>query len=591
VTAVSISNAERAGNMATVQREREEPKRKVLVAPSLNGNGMRGLILAGVAAVISVGAHAGVIFLLLNLDLGPAQGQTGGEVTVAPIVDDGTDAKKKAEEQKEEKPDKDRGKEDDIDLSRTDIGNDSFKDTNYDTTRLGDISVPQLDPNAGPNDAPGSLDPNITNTKQMAIPPPPGTGGVGPGGIPHSADGTAAMIPGVPNVIGTGLPGSQVPNLFAGRGSAVTRERMLEQGGGNKESEAMVARGLQFLANHQAMDGHWGMHDFDRHARKQTKNAKGEAVVTFEKDKSMPGTTRQNDVAGTGFGLLPFLAAGHTHHAVKDSKFDYSKNVKLGLIWLIKQQDKDKNGYYGGDMYAHAIASIAMCEAYGLTADPMLKLSAQRAVHYLEYAQDPSGGGWRYGPQQPGDTSVTGWCMMALKSGQMAGLSVKPEVLKKAEKFLDSCESSNKGGYSYTPGGGEGITMTAVGLLCRQYMGVTPRNPGLLQGVQRLERSRPDANHNIYYLYYATQVMHHMGGDNWDEWNKGADGKAGIRDTLIALMDKGTTNPDLEGSWDPKQLGAEGRLMSTSLALLTLEVYYRHLPLYRRDAGQVKGAQ
>jgi len=94
---------------------------------------------------------------------------------------------------------------------------------------------------------------------------------------------------------------------------------------------------------------------------------------------------------------------------------------------------------------------------------------------------------------------------------------------------------------------------------------------------------------SIYYLYYATQVMHHMGGKEWKTWNLGpnGDGRGGIRDILIGSMDKGIANPDTEGSWLLNN--GEGRLMSTSLALLTLEVYYRHLPLYRRDVTAVKG--
>jgi hypothetical protein len=571
------------------------PQRKFLVAPNFNGNGMRSLVLAGIASIISIGAHAAVIILLINLDLGAAEGNQGAADS-APLVDDGAADKKKEEDKKkdEDKKDKDRGKEDDIDLSRTDIGNDTNNDTNYNVPKIGDISVPPLDPMAAADATPGSLDPKITNTTPMTIPPPPGVGNVfGPGGVPSSADGTAAMIPGVTG-LGNGLSGTQVPNLFAGRGQGVTRERMLIDGGGNAKSEAMVGRGLQFLANHQALDGHWGMHDFDRHAKKEVKNAKGEKSFEYGRDKSMPGTNRQNDVAGTAFGLLPFLAAGHTQNPVPGSKYDYSKSVDAGLKWLIKHQDK--NGYYGGDMYAHGLATIAMCEAYGLSRDKRLEGSAQAAIHYIESAQGP-GGGWRYGPKaDPGDTSVTGWELMALKSGQMAGLTVKPGTIKMCEKYLDSCESSNKGGYSYTPGGGETPTMTAVGLLCRQYLGVNPRNPDLLAGVQRLEKNPAAPNQSIYYLYYATQVMHHMGGDNWETWNKGTnydpktDTGNGMRDTLINLMDKGTSNPDTEGSWVLP--GADNsRLMSTSLALLTLEVYYRHLPLYRRDVGQVKGTK
>ena len=363
---------------------------------------------------------------------------------------------------------------------------------------------------------------------------------------------------------------------------------MAGQEGASAPSEAAVGKGLQFLANHQNRDGHWSMQQFDLDARKQVKKANDEVSYVYARDKSDPHTARNNDIAGTAFGLLPFLAAGHTHLPVKESKFDYSKIVKAGLSYLMKQQNKD--GYYGGDAYAHALATIAMCEAYGLTAEPTFKQSAQRAIQYIESAQHESGG-WRYSPRQPGDTSVTGWYLMALKSGQMAGLTVKAETLRKVEKHLDSCESQNKGGYSYLPGTGETVSMTAVGLLCRQYLGATPRNVGLLEGAKRLEASPPSRNTNIYYLYYATQVMHHMGGEAWQKWNLGpdGDGKGGIRDTLIALMDKGDKNPDTEGSW--LLTGGDGRLMSTSLALLTLEVYYRHLPLYRRDVTAVKGAK
>ena len=124
-------------------------------------------------------------------------------------------------------------------------------------------------------------------------------------------------------------------------------------------------------------------------------------------------------------------------------------------------------------------------------------------------------------------------------------------------------------------------------MLCRQYSGVNPRNPGLLAGVQRLKANPPGKLDDIYYLYYATQVMHHMQGESWRFWNEGVDenGKKihnGIRDSLISKQDTGATpkHPHQVGSW-PGSAG--GRIMATSLSLLCLEVYYRHLPLYRRD--------
>src|SRR6185312_9921148 len=106
---------------------------------------------------------------------------------------------------------------------------------------------------------------------------------------------------------------------------------------------------------------------------------------------------------------------------------------------------------------------------------------------------------------------------------------------------------------SYTPGGGETLPMTAVGMLCRQYSGINPRNPALLAGVQKLRQKGPGTTGNLYYEYYATQVMHHMGGDAWQFWNLGPDGKSGIRDTRIAKQDAGADarHPHQRGSWAP----------------------------------------
>ena len=274
--------------------------------------------------------------------------------------------------------------------------------------------------------------------------------------------------------------------------------------------------------------------------------------------------------------------------------------MKAGLNYLSSKQGQD--GYFGGSMYSHAIATIAFCEAYGMTYDPMLKGPALKAIRFIEAAQDPTGGGWRYSPRTPGDLSVTGWQVTVLKSAQMAGLepSNKGATLKQADKFLDSAETSTKGGYGYMPGNPGTVVMTAVGSLCRQYRGVSPRNPGLLAGVDQLKTVPPGKANNIYYEYYAAQVMHHMDGDAWDFWNEGPKGKGshtGIRDTLIArqcttaekvgLPDATPALPPRlaceDGSWDPTGAWGEdggGRIMYTSLSLVTLEVYYRYPPLY-----------
>jgi hypothetical protein len=380
------------------------------------------------------------------------------------------------------------------------------------------------------------------------------------------------------------------PGGFGGR-SGATREKMVREGGGNKLSEAAVGLGLKWLALHQAPDGHWGLHDFNRYARTAPLPA-----GKRQADGSTPGTSRRNDTAGTAFGVLPFLAAGLTHKPAGKAKVnDYSKTVYHALNWLSVRQSKSGSdrGFFGGDAYAHGLATIAMCEAYGLTSDPRWRASAQLGLNYIVGAQDPAGGGWRYSRRSAGDLSVTGWMLMGLKSGQMAGLIVPRETMRKVEYFLNACESSSKGGYAYLPGHGESYTMTSVGLLCRQYLGVNPRNPGLLAGVRRLKAYGPGKTDNLYYEYYATQVMHHMGGEHWQFWNLGpkGTGAGGIRDTLIARQDvpgRPGVKPGNVGSFPPGGHDAGGRMMSTSLAMLSLEVYYRHLPLYRRDVGVMK---
>jgi len=178
---------------------------------------------------------------------------------------------------------------------------------------------------------------------------------------------------------------------------------------------------------------------------------------------------------------------------------------------------------------------------------------------------------------------------MALKSGQMAGLDVddaKNPTFAKATNLLDSVGASDGSGYGYM-GPNPTPTMTAVGLLCRLYLGTGPRNTGILSGVNYLKRTPPGSVNSMYYYYYAAQVFHHVGGPDWEAWNPR------MRDLLIAKQDKGSdvNKPHLKGSWSPAgdaHGGAGGRLMTTSLALLTLEVYYRHLPLYQRGLNSDK---
>jgi hypothetical protein len=442
-------------------------------------------------------------------------------------------------------------------LENDEIGMDPDLPTNYNVPRIEDVSVPGA---VNPNEAVGLM--NAPDAPPQTLPPPPGFGGGQGGGADSDKAGSASLFGNPGGMGGPKMP----PGGFNGR-SGSTRQQMLREGGGNTVSEAAVAAGLNWLSQHQAPDGHWSLDGFKQHGRC---NCTGE------------GNTN-NDIAGTAFGLLPFLAAGKTHKRSADNE-KYYKVVEKGLKYLAAKQNKE--GYFGGGpYYAQGLATIAMCEAFGLTSDAALKPYAQRAILNIARAQNANGG-WDYSPgTMRTDTSVSGWQLMALKSGQMAGLEVPKGSLENASRWLDRVQQPNSegSGYGYD-GPGDTETMTSVGLLCREYLGWGPRNPGLIKGVQKLgEKFPPDpGRNNMYYYYYATQVMHHFGGEPWQKWN------VKMRDMLIAKQDQGRdrAHPHQKGSWSPSgdvHGQAGGRVMITSLSLLSLEVYYRYLPLYRRD--------
>jgi hypothetical protein len=206
--------------------------------------------------------------------------------------------------------------------------------------------------------------------------------------------------------------------------------------------------------------------------------------------------------------------------------------------------------------------------------DDVLGNAAQRALNFIVSAQDSAGGGWRYEPRQPGDLSVAGWQLMALKSGMMAGLAVPSQTFEQAAKFVRSM-GDDKGSFGYV-GPTPTTTMTSVGLLCTQYLGGRKEDDVMRNGARILLAHLPakDAR-NCYYWYYATQVMHNLQDSEWDVWNRQ------MRRVLVESQEKAGC---AAGSWNPTghpHADNGGRLMVTAFNTLTLEVYYRYLPLYK----------
>ncbi len=352
---------------------------------------------------------------------------------------------------------------------------------------------------------------------------------------------------------------------FSGRMGA-TKALLVRREGGTAASELAVQEALHWLMRHQRDDGGWSL----------------DVRAECRKPPGCPEDVHaESDTAATGLALLPFLGAGHIHN--QPSR--YQEQVQRGVDWLISRQQKTGELFLGGlaisGMYSHAIATMALCEAYGLSKDPRLREPAQRGIDFIAQSQNKSDGGWRYVPGMPGDTSVFGWEMFALRSAKLSGLDVPRTVIRGCNRYLDEAAVDKyRTLYSYTPGRDASAVMTAEALLCRQYLGWARDHPSMIKGTAGVWSDlQNDQGRNIYYWYYATQLLHNMQNKNWKLWN------VRIRDTLVDIQIKGDECD--RGSWSPflptpdRWGRVGGRLFQTALSALTLEVYYRFLPLYR----------
>lgn len=372
-----------------------------------------------------------------------------------------------------------------------------------------------------------------------------------------------------PEGVSSNVAAPIVGSLFSGREEGM-KESLLQAYGGSALTEGAVARGLAWLAKQQRRDGAWSL-----------KGPYGE------------GGSVENVPAATAMALLAFLGNGNTHARGK-----YKDNVARGVEALLRLQDRQGCFYpadeaSNGRFYTQGQCTIALCELYAMTNDTSLEEPARRAVKYLLDSQDRSKGGWRYLPNEDSDTSVTGWALMGLQSARQGGIDVPKETLKRISGYLDSVASEGGSTYSYQQGFPATPSMTAEGLLCRQFLGWDHYDPRLEQGVRVLLQKEnlpawEERKRDAYYWYYATQVMHHMGGDFWKTWNDAM---------KTALVDHQVTSGKEAGSWHPR-LPVEdrwgfhgGRLYVTCLSIYMLEVYYRHMPLYADAATPPRPAE
>ncbi len=361
-----------------------------------------------------------------------------------------------------------------------------------------------------------------------------------------------------------------VPESYQLR-NLTNRKNMARKFGGTEESEESVERSLKWLSAQQNPEGYW---DADRY---------GSGSVRFDEQ----GFDRRNaginaDTGITALIILAYLGAGYTHE-----EGQYTKQIESALRWLVRQQKF--NGYLGGNsthyakMYCHGMATFAIAEAYAMQSGrkktDFLRKPVINAVQYIIGQQNSSDGGWRYLKRQKSDMSMFGWQLMALKSAQNAGIPYPASVKEKMIGFLKRRSlGKSKGLSSYRELDPRPTSsMTAEALFCKQILGIRRNNAASIEAVEHLLKNLPKrSNTDLYYWYYGTLSMYQFRGRPWERWN------IALRDMLISRQN---VKGNLAGSWDPEGKWGKygGRLYSTAMSTLCLEVYYRFLPIYRID--------
>lgn len=439
---------------------------------------------------------------------------------------------------------------------------------------IDDPPDPPLPPAAPPVDTPVPADVTLDADPVQTLPE----------GEPDSASDLSAdsLLAGL-NVVGIGGPPGAP---FGGTPS---------RGGQPQPMQQALADALQWLADHQSRDGHWDADEFmleDRWPELPRSDGRGSPVV---------------DVGLTGLALLALLGDGS---AMNEGR--WKETIAAGVLWL--RESQDEGGVFGSEvgnptLYNQAIATLAVCEAYRLGGRPIgLKKTAQRAVGVLMSARNPYGA-WRYRlePNGDNDTSITGWMVFALKSAQQGGLAVDNACFDGARAWFEAMTDPATGrtGYAFGEGGGgrgsypsrpigresrfpaeKSESLTAVSLLCRQFLSDGEAlkrwedhpDYDTLRKQAELIRGKPprwdgDGEEvDLYYWYYATYAMNQWGGAAWRDWEK-ALGRA-----LLAAQRRGASPDNFHGSWDPVDAWGEegGRVYSTALCALMLEVYYRY---------------
>jgi len=396
-----------------------------------------------------------------------------------------------------------------------------------------------------------------------------------------------------------------IPTLYRMR-MAPDRAHYAASVGGDAQTETAVENALTWLARAQSPDGSWNAQRYGAGS-----DPRGAAAQPEGQYRANAGL--RADTAMTGLALLAFLGAGHTH-----CEGAYAHTVRQGLQFLVAQQfpsgDLSGRSQVGKEptvryarMYSHGMAGLAIAEAYAMTQDAELLRPLQSAAAYSLQAMNPRTGGWRYdfASDDPGDTSQFGWQAMFLNSATKSGAITIPGSSRLGlQRFLDSVSTGRHGGLAVYRNTSPGVrpliaaatpAMTAEAMAMRCMLELPISANAAQETRDMVLANLPGrSQENLYYWYYAALTMFQLRSQHslsqspsipsasqaaWDRWND-----AMKQQLCGSQMVQG---PDA-GSWHPTCVWGSygGRVYSTAMACMCLEVYYRYLPVYQEIARE-----
>jgi len=384
------------------------------------------------------------------------------------------------------------------------------------------------------------------------------------------------------------------------------RRKHLQEFGGNVDTENAVEAGLIWIAQHQQPDGSWDRFEFGRLCPPNSRCG----------GKSILRTRPSLDAGMTGLCLLAFLGAGYT-----DRIGPHQRTVAAAVNALLAMQEPH-GGFSADDAmagYNDSVATLALAEYLSMTRDERIPPVLHAAIARIMSAQQEQGG-WDYGPRPDSgrnDTSITAWAVQALVACRAAGIEFPSRPLVRAALHFD--RATQEDGRTWYADAGTGFmiddqknepayrfgsAMTAAALACEQLLGWSPDSPMIARQRALLLAERPSAAalmsrktpnfHDHYYWYYGTIGLFQTGREPWQRWN------SSLRDAMLPLQMRDKTAAGKQkhgfGSWAPYGEGwgrwgrMGGRVYSTAISVLTLEIYYRHAPAYLQERAALSAA-